>query len=501
MPCILALDQSTSATKALLFDETGACLDRESREHRQHYPRPGWVEHDAEEIWQNALAVLRTLLDRHPLKRDDLLALSLTNQRETVVVFDRATRRPLGPAIVWQCRRGDALCAAHAQAGREPLIRARTGLRLDAYFSGSKLQWLVQNRPDLRAKLSAGEALLGTIDTYLIYRLTSGRVFATDATNASRTLLYDITSLQWDDELCALWEVPRAALAEVRESTARFGETTLDGTLDRPLPICGVMGDSQASLFAQRCFEPGMAKVTFGTGSSVLLNIGSSWRVSAQGVITALAWVIDGKPTYALEGIIISSAATLNWLRDQLGLFQDTHEIEALAAQLTNTDGVYLVPAFSGLGLPHWSATARAALCGLSGHSDRRHVARAALESMAFQLHDALEAMRAASGVPVRRLQADGGPTANQLLMQLTADLTGVELHVRSAADCSALGAAFAGLLGLGVHATLPALASLSHREIIYLPALPAADLQIRRAGWHHAVRQVLLPSAGLPLP
>lgn len=501
MPCILALDQSTSATKALLFDATGTCLDRVSREHRQHYPRPGWVEHDAEEIWQNALAVLRTLLDRHPQKRDDLLGLSLTNQRETVVVFDRTTGQPLGPAIVWQCRRGDALCAAHARAGREPLIRARTGLRLDAYFSGSKLQWLVQNRPDLRARLSAGDVLLGTIDTYLIYRLTNGRVFATDATNASRTLLYDITRLQWDDELCALWEVPRAALAEVRESTARYGDTTLGGALDRPLAICGVMGDSQASLFAQRCFEPGMAKVTFGTGSSVLLNIGPSWKIPAQGVITALAWVIDGKPTYALEGIIISSAATLNWLRDQLGLFKDTNEIETLAAQLTNSDGVYLVPAFSGLGLPHWSASARAALSGLSGHSDRRHVARAALESMAFQLHDALEAMQAGSGVTVRHLLVDGGPTANRLLMQLTADLTSVQLHASANIDGSALGATYAGLLGLGVHASLPALAALPHHAVVYEPTLPTADLLHRRAGWQHAVRQVLLPSPGLTPP
>lgn len=501
MSCIIALDQSTSATKALLFDESGLCLDRGSLEHQQHYPRPGWVEHDAEEIWQNALAVLRTLLGRQTARRPDLRGLSITNQRETVVIFDRATGQPLGPAIVWQCRRGDAICAAHAQAGREPLIRARTGLRLDAYFSGSKLQWLVQNRPDLRAKLSAGDALIGTIDTYLIYRLTNGRVFATDATNASRTLLYDISRLQWDDELCALWKVSRAALAEVRESTARFGETTLGGALDRPLAICGVMGDSQASLFAQRCFEPGMAKVTFGTGSSVMLNIGPTWRVSAQGVITALAWVIGGKPTYALEGIIISSAATLNWLQDQLGLFKDTREIETLAAQLTDTDGVHLVPAFSGLGLPHWSASARAALCGLSGHSDRRHVARAALESMAFQLHDALEAMQAGSGITVRSLQADGGPTANRLLMQLTADLTGVKLHACSTVDCSALGAAFAGLIGLGMHASLPALAALPHREIIYQPTLPAAALQARRAGWHHAVRQVLLPSTALPTP
>ena len=260
MNCVLALDQSTSATKALLFDQRGRVLDQESREHRQHHPQPGWVEHDAEEIWQNTLLVLRALLARHADRAADLLCLSLTNQRETVVVFDRATGRPLYPAIVWQCRRSDPLCAEQARAGRAAAIHARTGLYLDAYFSGSKLQWLVRQHPGLRGRLAAGEALIGTIDTYLVYRLTGGAVFATDTTNASRTMLYDIRRLRWDDELCDWWEVPPAALAGVRESTARFGATTLEGALARPLPICGVMGDSQASLFGQRCFAPGTAK-------------------------------------------------------------------------------------------------------------------------------------------------------------------------------------------------------------------------------------------------
>ncbi len=422
-----------------------------------------------------------------------VLGLSITNQRETILVWDRATGRPLHPAIVWQCRRGDAGCAALVGAGREPLVHARTGLKLDAYFSGSKLQWLVQNLPGLAAKLAAGEALVGTMDTYLIYRLTGGKTFATDATNASRTLLFDIGRLCWDEELCALWQVPLRALAEVRGSTARFGETTLDGLLDRPLPICGVMGDSQASLFAQRCFEPGLAKVTFGTGSSILLNIGPKLRLSEQGVITALAWVIDGVPTYALEGIIISSAATLAWLRDQLGLFRDAGEIEALAAELTDCDGVYLVPAFSGLGLPYWAPGARAALVGLSGHSDRRHVARAALESMAYQLHDALAALQAESGIALQRLEVDGGPSANRLLMQFTADITGVELRASAAPDCSALGAALAGMLGLGIQPSLAHLSRLPRGDVAYRPALAPAAMAAGRAGWRHAVRQVLL--------
>jgi len=492
MPLFLAIDQSTSATKVLLLERDGRVVDKESREHRQHYPQPGWVEHDAEEIWQNTLVAARTLLSRHASRGSDLACLSLTNQRETVVVFERATGRPLHPAIVWQCRRGDPLCAAHAAAGREPLVHARTGLRLDAYFSGSKLQWLVQNRPELRHRLAAGEALVGTIDTYLVYRLTGGKIFATDSTNASRTLLFDIGRLRWDDELCAMWEVPRAALPEIRESSARFGETTLDGLLPRAVPICGVMGDSQASLFAQRCFAPGAAKVTFGTGSSVLLNIGATPRFSEHGVVTTLAWVHRGVPTYAFEGIIISSAATLAWLQNQLGLVHDVDEIEALAAGLADCDGVYLVPAFSGLGLPHWSPSARAAIVGLTAHSDRRHVARAALEAMAYQLRDALEAMQAEGGVALRELHGDGGPTANRLLMQFTADIAGVELRVAVAPDCSALGAAFAGMLGLGLQPSLEALAALPRDDLVYRPAMPAAAVRARCAGWERAVRQVL---------
>lgn len=492
MPSILALDQSTSATKALLFDEQGRVLDREARPHQQHYPQPGWVEHDAGEIWRNTLDVLRTVANRAAAAGRPPSLLSLTNQRETIVVFARADGRPLHHAIVWQDRRGDPLCAEQAAAGRGDAIHARTGLRLDAYFSGSKLQWLVRERPDLAEKLRSGEALIGTIDTYLIYRLTRGAVFATDHTNASRTLLFDIGRLRWDDELCAWWQVPPSALPEVRSSSAAFGETTLDGALATSLPIRGVMGDSQASLFAQRCFAPGSAKVTFGTGSSILLNTGSSLRLSKQGVVTALGWVHDDKPTYTLEGIIISSAATLTWLCDQLGLAKDAKELEALAAAVTDNNGVYLVPAFSGLGLPHWRPDARAALLGLTGHSDRRHLARAALESMAYQLRDALDAMQEDGGLRLASLHADGGPTANRLLMQFAADLTGVELRVATSPDCSPLGAALAGLLGAGVHPTLDALAALPREEIIYRPSMPADRVAALHAGWRHAVKQTL---------
>jgi glycerol kinase len=481
MTCFLALDQSTSATKALLFDEAGNLLDKESREHQQHYPQPGWVEHDAEEIWQNTLLTLQALLARN--SSEDIASLSITNQRETVVIFDRATGEPLHPAIVWQCRRSVALCEEHAS--HEALIQARTGLRLDAYFSASKIQWLIRHRPELKVKLASGEALIGTIDCYLIYRLTNGAVFATDHTNACRTLLFDIGRMRWDEDLCALFESPIQALPEVRESAARFGEITLNG---RRLPICGVMGDSQAALFAQRCFALGAAKVTFGTGSSILLNIGSELQPPPQGVVTTLAWVLRGTPTYAFEGIIISSAATLAWLRDQLGVLRDFAEIEPLARELPDNEGVYLVPAFSGLGLPHWQPDARATIVGLSAQSDRRHIIRAGLESIAYQLRDALEAMR----VPLRGLHGDGGATTNRLLMQFTADLIGVPLHVATMPDCSPLGVVFAGMLGMEIRSSLDELAALPQTDIVYQPAVTAEKAQRFYQGWQRAVRQTL---------
>lgn len=492
MPLFLALDQSTSATKALLFDADGRALDRESRDHRQHYPQPGWVEHDAEEIWQNILSVLSALLSRHPARHGQIASLSITNQRETIVVFDRATGQPLHPAMVWQDRRGDAICAEHTAAGHDDRIHRKTGLKIDGYFSAPKLQWLVRHRPELRAKLADGSALIGTIDTYLIYRLTGGKVFATDATNASRTLLYDLTKLAWDEELCALWEVPRRALPEVRDCTAQFGETTLDGSLARPLPICGVMGDSQASLFAQRCFAPGSAKVTFGTGSSLLLNIGSHPRFSDKGVLTALAWVHAGVPTFALEGIIISSASTLTWLRDQIGLAPDVASIEKLAMSVPDAGGVYLVPAFTGLGLPHWNSAARATITGLSPHSDRRHIARAAFESIAFQTSDALAAMRTAAAVPIKAIHGDGGPTASRFLMQLCADIAGTDLYVATMAECSAFGAVLAGQLGLGMHRSLSAVAAIPRAETVYRATLADVHLEAMRRDWGRSVQAAL---------
>lgn len=488
----LALDQSTSATKALLFDRDGHMLDKETREHRQIYPKPGWVEHDAEEIWSNTLTVLHALLERHRARWDAVQSLSITNQRETTLVFDRATGRPLGHAVVWQCRRSTAICEAHHRARADAFIQEKTGLLLDAYFSASKLQWLVENNPGIAARLADGSACAATIDTYLVHRLTEGQVLATDHTNASRTLLYDIGKLRWDEDLCALFKVPPAALPEVRESSAHFGTTTLGGFFDRPLPIVGILGDSQASLFAQRCFEPGTAKVTFGTGSSILLNIGARMTRGARGVVTTLAWVHDGVPTYAYEGIIISSASTLAWLQHQLGIIGEIAECEAMARELEDNGGVYLVPAFTGLGLPHWAPDARAAIVGLTSQSDRRHLVRAGLESIAYQIRDALQAMRSGLEVPLARLHGDGGPTANRFLMQFVADLNDVELCVNPVAECSPLGAVLAGMLGQGHFASLAELAEAPRHDTVYQPAADSALVAKSYDGWRRAVRQTL---------
>jgi len=492
MSLILALDQSTSATKAILFDARGKVLDKAARNHRQIYPQPGWVEHDAEEIWKNVLAVIREIAGRNRAKLSKLSALSITNQRETVLVFDRQTGKPLHNALVWQDRRGDAICGALTKQGHGPGVLRKTGLKIDTYFSASKLRWLIENQPAIAAKLKSGDAVIGNIDAYLVHRLTGGKIFATDFTNASRTLLFDIGKLKWDAELCKLFKVPASALPEVRESAAQFGETDAGGILPKPVPIVGVMGDSQASLFAQRCYQPGTAKATFGTGTSVMLNIGDKLRVSEKGAVTALAWVWQGRPTYAFEGIISFSAATIEWLKNQLGLIQSASEVEKLALSVKDNGGVYLVPAFAGLSAPYWSPEARAAIIGLTAFSDKAHIVRAAQEAIAYQIRDVLDMMRADSKIKLQNLHADGGPTKNQFLMQFTADLTRTEIKVSEVAESSAWGAAMSGLLGLGIYGSLAELEKLSRRQKLFRPLMPAIAVKKFHDGWLAAVKRVL---------
>ena len=504
MTAILAIDQSTSATKALLFDEQGSLLDQASQEHHPHYPKPGWVEHDAEEIYQNLLKAAREVLERNPLHSQELLCLSITNQRETVVIFERGSGKPLYPAIVWQCRRGAAVCEALAAEGHAPLIRQRTGLKVDTYFSASKLRWLIEadegaassetaaSSPDLARRLQEGSALIGTIDVYLVYRLTGGQVFAGDSTNASRTLLYDIRQLRWDEDLCELFKVPLGALPEIRESSAQFGATTLEGLLPRPLPIVGVMGDSQAALFAQRCYSSGSAKVTLGTGSSVLLNTGEQMQILDSGIVSTLAWVWKGRPTYALEGIINYSAATIAWLKNQLGLMASAAESEELARAVPDNGGVYLVPAFVGLSAPYWAANARAAITGLTPDSTRQHIVRAGLESIAYQVKDVLDQMAGEAQTSITALHADGGAVKNRFLMQFMADLIRYPVRVSEIAELSALGAVYAGLLGMQYYDSPEALDRLPRRHTQYEASAAQATMAKYYAGWQEAVRRVL---------
>jgi len=492
MKWILSIDQSTSSTKVVLFDAVGKVLDQTSRDHRQIYPQPGWVEHDAEEIWQNALVVVKEITTRNPDISYQLVGLSITNQRETILVFDRATGKPLHNAIVWQCRRGDAICRQLDEQGQGDIVRNKTGLKIDSYFSASKLKWLMAEKPEIAAKLRSGEAVIGTMDAYLIHRLTGGKVFATDSTNASRTLLYDIARLQWDEELCGLFNVPMRALPEVRECSAKFGETDAAGILPGQVPICGVMGDSQASLFAQSCGHAGTAKATFGTGTSVLLNIGENFRLPGQGTMLALAGVWNAKPVYALEGIISFSAASIAWLKNQLGLIQSAAEAEKLATAVEDNGGVYLVPAFTGLSAPHWAPDARAAIVGLSAFTRREHIVRAAEEAIAYQIRDVLDMMRADANVPIANLCADGGPTRDAFLMQFTADITGVELKVSNIAGSSAWGAAMNGLLNLGICNSHDDLAALPRETRVFRPQMAPAKVRQLHDGWLAAVKRVL---------
>lgn len=492
MSHILTLDQSTSATKALIYDAGGNLVDKTARDHRQIYPRPGWVEHDAEEIWQNTLAVLQTIIRNNPGPAADLACLSIANQRETIVVFEKGTGRPLYNALVWQCRRGDARCAELVEAGHGEMVRSKTGLKIDSYFSASKLDWLVENHPDIVAALEKGQALIGTIDAYLVYRLTRGAVHASDHTNAARTLLYNIADLKWDETLCDLFKVPIRALPDVRGCADRFGETDLEGFLKTPLPICGIMGDSQASLFAQRCYEPGMTKMTLGTGSSILLNIGPELRFTESGAVSTIAWVIDGKPTYAFEGIINYSAATLAWLQNQLGLFSDPGQIESLAASVDDNGGVYLVPAFGGLSAPYWRPNARAAILGLSAHSHKGHLVRAALESIAYQTRDVLDMMQQDAHLTLTQIHADGGASRNTFLMQFIADIAKLKTTASDTFERSPQGAALAGMLGLDIHHSLKDLAALPQTQTTYSPQMPPKEADRLYDGWKDAVGRVL---------
>jgi glycerol kinase len=493
MAYVAAIDQGTTGTTVLVLDARGRVAGRAYREFTQHYPKPGWVEHDADEIWTVTLGVLRQACRKAGARGRNLAAIGITNQRETVVVWERRTGKPVHRAIVWQDRRTAARCDTLRGQGAEDLIRRKTGLVLDPYFSGTKLEWLLRESPKagrLRERAERGELCFGTIDAWLIFKLTGGAVHATDPTNASRTLLYDIHRLDWDDELCRLLGVPRGMLPDVRPSSGSFGETTPD-VLGTPVPIAGVAGDQQSALFGQGCVEAGSAKNTYGTGCFLLMHTGAQAVTSEHGLLTTVACDAAGKPAYALEGAVFVAGAAIQWLRDGLGLLKKAAESERLAKSVDSTLGVHLVPAFVGLGAPYWDAGARGALLGLTRGVTRSHVVRAALESLAYQTRDVVDAMAADAGKALSELRVDGGAAANDFLMQFQADVLGVPVERPKLVETTAMGAAALAGLGVGFWRSPRQLDAARRIDKRFKPKMPAAKRNDLYEGWQAAVARV----------
>ncbi|SOE52274.1 Glycerol kinase [plant metagenome] len=495
---ILALDQGTTSSRAMVFDRDGNVRGTAQQEFRQHYPQPGWVEHDPMDIWRTQLDTAREALRNAGAAASDVAGLGITNQRETTVLWERATGRPIAPAIVWQDRRGAPLCDTLREAGHAERIRDITGLELDAYFSGTKLAWLLREVPGARQAAERGELAFGTIDTWLVWQLTGGDVHSTDASNASRTLLYDLATGDWSDEMLALLDVPRSLLPGIAPSSGIIGKT-LPEHFGGALPIAGVAGDQQAATFGQACFEPGMAKNTYGTGCFMLMNVGTTPAVSQHRLLSTVGWRIGERSDYMLEGSVFVAGAAIQWLRDGLGLIRRADEVEALATSVADTDDVFLVPAFTGLGAPHWDPYARGALVGVTRGTTRAHVARAALESIALQSADLLRAMRADSPTDLSELRVDGGAARNDLLMQMQADLLGVPVVRPRVAESTARGAA--GLAGLALQywSGQDELAAQWKVERRFEPEWNASQRDARLARWHQAVALSRGWAAGKP--
>ena len=483
---ILALDQGTSSSRSIVFDDQGAVVAMAQREFTQLFPKPGWVEHDPHEIWHSQLTTAQEALARAGLAASDIAALAITNQRETTLVWNRRTGEPIYNAIVWQDRRGEPLCAALRAQGLADTIRRSTGLVVDAYFSATKLRWLLDNVSGAHLAAARGELAFGTVDSWLLWKLTGGHVHATDVSNASRSMLFDIRHNVWDHELLKALHVPDSVLPQVHPSSHVFGETTLFGA---PIPIAGVAGDQQAALFGQACFKAGLAKNTYGTGCFVLMHTGAEFRPSQHGLITTAAAQATAAPQYALEGSVFIGGAVVQWLRDGLRAIHNSSEVEALAASVPDSGGVAFVPAFTGLGAPYWNAQARGAIVGLTRGTTAAHVARAALESIAFQSAALLQAM-SRDAAPVAELRVDGGACVNDLLMQFQADLLGIPVVRPKVTETTALGAAYLAGLATGLYANEDAIAALWAEERRFTPQMPRETAAARIAEWEHAVRQ-----------
>jgi glycerol kinase len=482
----LALDQGTTSSRTIVFDDAGKQRAVGQQEFKQHFPQAGYVEHDAKEIWATQMATAVEALSRAALRPKDIAAIGITNQRETTVLWDRMTGEPLHRAIVWQDRRTAPVCSQLRADGAEDMVRARTGLVLDPYFSGTKLAWLLDHVEGARARAERGELAFGTIDSWLVYKLTDGRLHVTDPSNASRTLLFNIQTLAWDDELLKLLRVPRSVLPEVRASSEVYGEASVAGLAG--VPIAGIAGDQQAALFGQLCTEAGLTKNTYGTGCFMLQNTGTSAPVSRHKLLSTVAWRRGSRTEYALEGSVFIGGAVVQWLRDGLGIIRSSGEVEALASSVPDTGGVFLVPAFAGLGAPHWDAYARGAILGLTRGTTAAHIARAAVESIAYQVADLAQAMQADAGVPLSELRVDGGAARNDLLLQLQADLMGVAVSRPKVTETTALGAAYLAGLAAGVWKDPAEIARQREIDRVFEPRMPRDQASALRARWANAL-------------
>jgi glycerol kinase len=490
---ILSLDQGTTSSRAILFDHNGRIKQMAQKEFRQFYPQPGRVEHDPEEIWSSQYGVMAEVLAKANITTKDIAAIGITNQRETVIVWERRSGKPIHPAIVWQDRRTAAFCDQLKAGGHTPLIRQRTGLVIDAYFSASKLKWILDEVPGARAAAEKGELAFGTVDSWLVWNLTNKTLHLTDTTNASRTMLFNIHTGAWDDELLKLFDIPKAILPEVRSSSEIYGRTASLMAPGSPgIPIAGIAGDQQAALFGQLCTQPGMVKNTYGTGCFLLMNTGTKAVDSGNQLITTIAWTREGKTEYALEGSIFIAGAVVQWLRDGLHFIRDSAEVEHLAAGVDTTDGVYMVPAFAGLGAPHWNQYARGTLFGMTRGTTQAHIARAALESIAYQTYDVLKAMEADSGIILKELRVDGGATANNLLMQFQSDILDVPVVRPTVTETTALGAAYLAGLATGYWSSLEDIRKQWAEDRRFTPATDPAKTQTLLKGWQRAVKTAI---------
>ena len=488
---LMSFDQGTTSSRAILFNLRGEPVSSAAYEFEQIFPHEGWVEHNPDEIWGSQLRAARKAMEKVGASAEDIAAIGITNQRETTIVWERSTGNPICNAIVWQCRRTADFCDKLKAQGLEDMIRLKTGLVIDPYFSASKLRWILNSIPGARQKAEAGELMFGTVDTWLIYKLTDGRVHATDYSNASRTMLFNINTLDWDDELLKLFDIPRAILPELCPSSHHFGNT--DAALfGGEIPIAGAIGDQQAALFGQGCYTRGDAKNTYGTGDFLLMNTGERPVFSSNGLVTSVAWGLDGKVNYALEGSVFICGAAIQWLRDCLGILQNAAESEILAATVKSTGGVYFVPAFVGLGAPYWDPYARGAIFGITRGTTKAHITRATLEAMAFQTVDVLEVMQKEVGLSLSALRVDGGASANNILLSLQSDFLGVPVIRSACLETTALGAALLAGLATGCFSSVEHIQGLIKEGKCYTPRMNTQDREASLAGWHSAIERTL---------